>query len=70
MILTSLELLPTMRGFLISTCETRNYTFKIYENSIPDGYELENSEYQINLSSGEERNLQIELKSEKKKYYF
>ncbi len=47
-----------------------NYKFKIYESSLPEGYEIENSEYQLKLASGEEKSLQLELKLKKRNIIF
>ncbi len=47
-----------------------DYIFRIYENSIPEGYEIDKLEYRLGFSPGEEQNLQIELKSKKKNIIF
>lgn len=57
-------------NFSFPLVRSGDYTFKIFENSIPEGYELENSEYHISLSPGEEKNLEIELKPKKRDIIF
>ena len=47
-----------------------NYVFKIYQSSVPNGFELEKTQYQIYFSPGDKQNLQIELKSKRKNIIF
>ncbi len=57
-------------GFSFPLVRPGNYIFKIYTSSVPDGYEVENSEFQFNFSPGEERDLQIELIPKKRTIIF
>ena len=47
-----------------------NWIFKIYPGSIPSGYEVQQTEYPLNLKPGENQNLQIEIKSKKRNIIF
>jgi hypothetical protein len=46
------------------------WTFKIYTNSIPGGYEIEKSVYQLDFQPGEKMELPIQLKSKKRNIIF
>ncbi len=46
------------------------YTFKVYTNSIPEGYEIEEPEIPLHLQSGQQRQLQIKLKQKERNIIF
>lgn len=46
------------------------WTFKIYANSIPEGFQLSKSVYQLDFESGETKELFVELKAKTRKIIF
>ena len=46
------------------------WNFKLYKNSIPSGYDVSQTVYNLDLKSGEERSLQINLSSKKRNIIF
>ena len=47
-----------------------HWIFKIYSNSIPGGYDVTQTVYNLDLKPGENRNLQITLSSKKRNIIF
>ncbi len=57
-------------GFSFPLLRPGNWTFRIYEHSIPRGYEIEKSIYSFDFNPGEKIDLVIGLESKKKKIIF
>ncbi|SHF53686.1 Sporulation related domain-containing protein [Mariniphaga anaerophila] len=46
------------------------WTFRVYTNSLPEGYELENPVVRINLEPGQDKHLELDLKPRKRNIIF
>jgi hypothetical protein len=47
-----------------------SWTFKIYENSIPEGFEVEQKLYSLDFKPGDQTNLQIDIRKKKRNIIF
>lgn len=47
-----------------------NYSFKVYASSLPDGYSTEKSEFNIDLESGRNMDVKLELRKKERKIKF
>ncbi len=57
-------------GFSFPIIRPGKYTFKIYTNSVPNGYEVKQPVFQLDFQPGENKQLQIKLTSKKRKIIF
>ena len=74
------ELKSEFQNFRITTNEKGNFSFplvipgewllKIYDNSIPGGFEMENNNFRLVLSQGEQKTIPIQLKEKERKIIF